>query len=225
MDGLGDAADIKEPDTALLKSTHAVRALTQLVAENPNEVTIVTLGPLTNVALAFRIDPQFSKSLGSLFVMGGNVHGVGNHFISGEFNFGADPEAAYIVLNELCCPLSIISWEFCLDHSMDWEFFYNYVGQKTPKSEFFKKLCTKVHEFEGAGPFLTADPFAIAVALHPEMILQQQLVYATVELNGHVTRGQMVVDWRGKLEKKCNVNVVQKMDLQLFQNLMLQSIK
>ena len=224
-DGLGDVADQKEPDMSSLKSAHAVSTLTQLIRENPNDVTIVAVAPLTNLVLACRMDAQFSKNVKSLFIMGGNINGVGNHFISGEFNFGADPEAASIVLNEFQCPVSIVPWEVCLDHPMKWDFFHGYVGKKTPKSEFMKIISSAIQEYEGDGLFITCDPFAIAAAIHPQMILQQKSVYATMELSGCVTRGQMVVDWRGKLEKRHNINIIEKINLDFFKTLMMQSVK
>ena len=66
------------------------------------EVTLVAIGPLTNVALAFCTDEALPPLLKEIFVMGGNVEGVGNtsrFSACAEFNFGADPEAAYVVLD------------------------------------------------------------------------------------------------------------------------------
>ena len=62
------------------------------------------MGPLTNVALAFSTDEEVPSLIRDIFIMGGNIEGVGNCTQEGfsacaEFNFGADPEAAYVVLN------------------------------------------------------------------------------------------------------------------------------
>lgn len=224
MDGLGDVTDAKEPDINLLKDTHAVTAMLKLVNENPGEVIIAALAPLTNLALACRMDDEFSKKIKAVELMGGNKHGIGNHFISAEFNFGADPEAAYVVLNDFECPINIISWEFCLENPIEWDFFHNYTGLPTPKSRFLKAISSKIAEFEGGGPWLTCDPFAVAVALCPEIILEDKRVHATIELSGRVTKGMMVIDWRGKLEKKHNVRLVEKVDLDRFKALLLQSV-
>jgi inosine-uridine nucleoside N-ribohydrolase len=78
---------------------HAVQAMTDLVRARPGEVTLVALGPLTNVALAMTLDPDFAGALGGLVIMGGVFAGsTGARGMPGEFNVWSDPEAARIVL-------------------------------------------------------------------------------------------------------------------------------
>ena len=78
---------------------HAVQALTELVRARPGEVTLVAVGPLTNVALAMALDPDFADALGGLVIMGGVFAGsTGAGGMPGEFNVWSDPEAAHIVL-------------------------------------------------------------------------------------------------------------------------------
>ena len=81
------------------------------------EVSLITLGPLTNIALAFKMDPNLPSMLKEIFMMGGNSEGLGNSSISSEFNFDADPEAAYIVLDKTACPTYIAPLELCQLHS------------------------------------------------------------------------------------------------------------
>lgn len=78
-----------------------------------DEVTIIALAPLTNLALALKTDPSVAANIKDIFIMGGNVEGVGNVSTTAEFNFFADPEAAYTVLDCVECPTFIISWEMC----------------------------------------------------------------------------------------------------------------
>ena len=59
---------------------------------------MIAVGPLTNVAIAMLADPDLAKNLHHLYIMGGNIEGIGNVTSSAEFNFHADPEAAYTVL-------------------------------------------------------------------------------------------------------------------------------
>jgi purine nucleosidase len=78
---------------------HAALALTELVRSRPGEVTLVAVGPLTNVALAMALDPGFAGALGGLVIMGGVFAGsTGARSMPGEFNVWSDPEAARIVL-------------------------------------------------------------------------------------------------------------------------------
>ena len=81
------------------------------------EVSLITLGPLTNVALAFKMDPNLPTMIKEIFMMGGNTEALGNSSICAEFNFDADPESAFIVLEKTACPTYIAPLELCQFHS------------------------------------------------------------------------------------------------------------
>ena len=76
-----------------------------------------------------------------------------------------------------------------------------------------KKQVLKLREF------YSCDPLAVAMAIEPEVVLESQHVYATVELRGDVTRGQLVVDWRGHLSTTPNVELVTKLDVEKMKQL------
>jgi inosine-uridine nucleoside N-ribohydrolase len=80
----------------------AVDFLVRTVMENPGQVTILAIGPLTNIAIAMRMEPQFARNVKQLVIMGGAIaslpDGSGNHTPNAEFNFYVDPEAARIAL-------------------------------------------------------------------------------------------------------------------------------
>ena len=78
-----------------------------------DEVTLVALGPLTNLGLSLKTDKTLAKNLKEIFIMGGNMEGIGNVTMASEFNFHADPEGAYAVLDSVKCPTYIITWEMC----------------------------------------------------------------------------------------------------------------
>ena len=82
-------------------TSHAVSVFSRLTRAHPGEVTLVALGPLTNLAIGLLADPGLGERLASLFIMGGNMEAIGNVTTSAEFNFHADPEAAHTVLR---CP-------------------------------------------------------------------------------------------------------------------------
>src|SRR5699024_11242822 len=85
--GLGDPAPRAADD-------HAALAWLRLTREHPGELTLVALGPLTNLALALRLDPSLPERVARLVVMGGAVNGHGNTLsVPAEFNIGCDPEA------------------------------------------------------------------------------------------------------------------------------------
>ena len=79
-------------------------------------MTIVCLAPLTNIALALKTDSSMAANVKEIFLMGGNMEGIGNVSIAAEFNFHADPEAAYVVLDKVKCPTFIVTWEMCFKY-------------------------------------------------------------------------------------------------------------
>ncbi|XP_077993336.1 nucleoside hydrolase-like isoform X1 [Glandiceps talaboti] len=230
-DGLGDATDHKEVDTGLIQSEHAVNALIRYANEMKGELTLIAIGPLTNLALAIRMDPEFTTKLKNVVIMGGNIEGRGNcTSIGAEFNFFADADAAFAVLNHCTLPLSIIAWEVCMRHfnlpTFDW--FMKWVNMPTEKAKFIKKIRQKhidQERFKKLGHFRSCDTLAMAVALKPAIVLESEKKFAIVELNGSLTRGQMVVDWMGRLEKKENINIVLKLDRQVYLEMMEQAVK
>ena len=87
-----------------------MNALVRLATESPGELTLVALGPLTNVALATRLEPRLPDCYARLVMMGGAVRATGNSSAVAEFNVHADPEAAAIVLSAWP-DVTLVSWE------------------------------------------------------------------------------------------------------------------
>lgn len=109
------------------------------IFQRPHEISLVCIGPLTNLALAFKTYDDIRDKIKEVYVMGGNYNGefqchswpeaaslwfffsfagVGNISSSAEYNFYTDPEAAYIVLESAKCPITIVPWEACLKESV-----------------------------------------------------------------------------------------------------------
>jgi inosine-uridine nucleoside N-ribohydrolase len=88
--------------TKKLETQGAVDYLVQTVMKNPGQVTILAIGPLTNIAMAMRMEPRFAANVKQIVIMGGAIaslpDGGGNHTPNAEFNFYVDPEAAQIVV-------------------------------------------------------------------------------------------------------------------------------
>jgi inosine-uridine nucleoside N-ribohydrolase len=92
----GNPVKIVPPDGPA--AIDAINALTAAVERNPGEITILALGPMTNVAMLLRLHPDLETRIKRIVFMGGNVHVPGNASTAAEFNFWFDPEAAQIVL-------------------------------------------------------------------------------------------------------------------------------
>ncbi|XP_028657138.2 uncharacterized protein si:ch211-201h21.5 [Erpetoichthys calabaricus] len=228
-DGLGDVLFNGNEWTEQLQAEPAVSAMIRLASEYQGQVSVVAIGPLTNLALAVRMDPTFPQKLKNLYIMGGNMQGQGNRSACGEFNFVMDPEAAHVVLNEFSCPTYIATWEFTCQNKLPWEFFDKWVNQGTEKAEFMKKITSSCKAYFrevtsrkdllfGNG-FVPYDSFAMAAAINNSAIVEMSECAASVELSGHLTRGMMAVDPMNELNttrkifvmKKCNMNVIKEL--------------
>ena len=120
-DGFNDVTFEALPGVSKIR-TGAVPAILDLVAKHPHEMTIIALGPLTNLAACINVDQDFTRQLAGLELMGGNVEGMGNITTCSEFNFHADPEAAYVVINRWKGPtcIKMVPWETCRNTYLDW---------------------------------------------------------------------------------------------------------
>ena len=107
-DGLGDTGPYKPKGK--IRKTYAVDKIISLLKEYPNELEIIAIGPLTNIAKVFKKDPEAFRLIKSLYVMGGIGEGKGNITEFAEFNFWVDPDAADIVLNS-GIDVKIIAWD------------------------------------------------------------------------------------------------------------------
>ncbi|CAH1787467.1 unnamed protein product [Owenia fusiformis] len=196
-DGFGDAPEEEPQDySALVQKEHAVNTIVRLVNGNPGKLTLIGLGPLTNIAMAIRLDPDLGKKLKDCYIMGGNYQGKGNITTSAEFNFHSDPEAAHVVLNELGCPITIATWELCLQHSLTWEWYGRFINQSTEKAKLMKRIeKNNIENWYGGGGttklYGTADEITMATALDKSVAIEAKHVYATLELNGSTTRGHL----------------------------------
>ena len=107
-DGLGDTG----PYIPKLKEQkeNAINKIVSLINANPNEIEIIAIGPLTNIAKVFDKDPSTINKLKSLYIMGGIGEGKGNITHHAEFNFWVDPDAADLVLNSNI-KVHLIAWD------------------------------------------------------------------------------------------------------------------
>jgi purine nucleosidase len=212
-DGLGDSG--YPPSARQVAGEHAVNALIQLANEWPGELTLVAIGPLTNVALATRLDPALPQKYARLVVMGGSIRGVGNVTSAAEFNAYADPEAAAVVFN--AWPgLTLVSWETTMAHGFSPDQVEVLLSVDSPRTEFFRRITLRsigvLEQMLGYKALLSPDLLAVAVALEPDIVRKVETHYVQVELAGKHTRGHTTVDWLDRTGQEPNVNLVLEMD-------------
>ncbi|GMR60472.1 hypothetical protein PMAYCL1PPCAC_30667, partial [Pristionchus mayeri] len=205
-DGIGDLPnafpEVLSSDSSSWESEHAAQALIRLAKEH-SDVTVVAIGPLTNLALAIKLDEEFKTRPARLVIMGGNYYGMGNvnSHTSAEFNFHGDPEAASIVLSEMECPITIVPWEsYILDgmkHQKEVDF-DAHLALGTPLAEFLSTVTRNARErlAQRGRQYAYCDEIAVATAIAPEKVIKESKnLRVSVELSGKFTRGQVMVDW------------------------------
>ncbi|CAG06664.1 unnamed protein product [Tetraodon nigroviridis] len=206
-----------------------------MIKQNPGEVTLVATAPLTNLAVAVQLEPSLPQKLKALYIMGGNTDSRGNTTVCGEFNFVADPEAAYIVLDRYTCPTYIATWEFSCRNSLPWSFCDHWLDQKTEKAAFMKKITSysmsraRSEDYqkeitEGQG-FNACDTYALAAAINETLVTEMEQVGVSVELEGKYTRGMMVLDYMELLNKKHKAFVMKTVDLEKFKEMLMRSLQ
>lgn len=221
-DGLGDVGF--PPSARPVEKEHASVALARMADEAPGDLTLVAIGPLTNVAVALKIDPDLPRKFKRLVIMGGAINARGNTTnISAEFNIFADPEAAHVVL-AAWPEFSLVSWETTMAHGFSAELVNKWLALDTPRARFFQQISARVLDFItnvlGRPMLFGADGLAMAVAVEPEIVLKAEKHHVTVELNGRYTRGQTTVDWQDRSDHPPNANIILEVDQQRFIQLM-----
>jgi purine nucleosidase len=217
-DGLGGA--VRPASTGKPESVHAVdylRSTLRKSASSGEKIDLLMIGPLTNLALALRIEPSIAKGIGTLTIMGGTVFGRGNVTPAGEFNIFADPEAASVVFSS-GVDIFLVPWEACLVHAMPGASIDAAFAEAEPSDirTFAEALVGHTRNnaiARGRGdqmPFV--DPLAAAVVIDPAIIKASLTASVDVALAPGMTRGMTVVDPSGRLGTPACI-IVERVDL------------
>ncbi|CAG5124035.1 unnamed protein product [Candidula unifasciata] len=214
-------------DISAIQPEHAANAMIRIITNNPGEVTLVALAPLTNLALAMRLDSTVGRKIKDLYIMGGNIEARGRVSTCAEFNFYNDPEAAQVVLKEFI-NITILPYEVCRRFLLSWDFFDLWINAGTHVSDFVKRSVlesAKPARVGGRQGYRSCDGYCMALVIDRSVVLSAEPVYCTVELSGQLTRGQMVVDWDGLLQQPCNTLVVKELDIEKIKLLFMLMVK
>lgn len=200
--------------------------LTRMVRENPKEITIVSIGPLTNIAKAILKDKTFVGNVKELILMGGSA-GKGNHSPYAEFNFWNDPDSAKIVFEAGFPSLIMVGLNVTEKMILTEEMQEEMKKWKEPIADIICEALKQYNEFHWEkykiqGSYVN-DPVTIAYLLEPNLLgLKDCFVHIITEGE---REGQSVVDIGGaKANGKTNAKVAFSVDITGFFKLMLTTI-
>ena len=194
-DGLGDHNYPAPRQSA--QAIHAVDAMIDTIRANPGLV-LVTLGPLTNVALALTKKPEIATKVGRCVVMGGAPCCEGNVTPAAEYNIWVDPEAARIVMLS-GLPVELVGWQTCRGEAVLNEADIARIQAEGSELGRFAIECnsharTAYKVQTGEDGIALPDPVAMSVALDPSIGTEWSEHYIDVEIRSELTRGMTVVD-------------------------------
>ncbi|MCY3799486.1 MAG: nucleoside hydrolase [Chloroflexi bacterium] len=205
---------------------HAADTLRELINAHAGDITLVTLGPLTNVALALLREPELARCVSHCWIMGGIGSGHGNVTPTAEFNIWVDPEAAKIVY-ESGMNMTMVGWDISWKYAtFDAEQAAVIRRIGTPLAEFVIDIQATLTEFsmtENALPgFDLPDPITMAAAIDPS-IAQYRDYRVDVTTGEGLERGITVVDVLGVTGRAPQMRVATSADRAAFVNMLKRS--
>jgi pyrimidine-specific ribonucleoside hydrolase len=193
------------PEKAFEKvELNSVELMIKTIEEAQEKITLVALGPLSNLARLFIIRPDLKEKIEQISLMGGGTYG--NWIPAAEYNIWVDPEAAKVVFDSgipiIMAGLDVTQKAYVTDEENE-----KLKAQGNEVSIFVSELIEFYRQYhyqvEGFPGCTLHDPCAIAALVHPEIFTAEQC-HVDIELNGKLTRGMTVIDRIGYLEKIFN---------------------
>ena len=238
-DGLGDHG--YAPSVRTAASGDAVDAIISIVQTTPG-IELITLGPLTNVALALSRWPRLAQSISRCVVMGGAPCCEGNVTPAAEYNIWVDPEAARTVFAS-GAPIEMIGWHLSrFDAVLSEHEIQEMLALGTPLSEFALRAnsvaAIAYREQTGQNGISLPDPVAMAVLLDPKLKLDVSRHYVAIECGSDLTRGMTVVDrldvandprnsrvWSAVLQHSGKIEICWRLDVPGWKSALLNALR
>ncbi len=227
LDGMGDIGlDLSGREPA---RENAIDIIIETINAHPGTLELVTLGPLTNIAIALLKEPGIASKVKQCTIMGGIGTGHGNITPVSEFNIWVDPEAAQIVFSS-GMNIKMVGWDISRNHAyMDEEAVTEVRLINTPIAHFAMDIQRAVNEFATKTSKLPGfdlpDPIAMGIALDDQIATKSITAYAEVILANGITRGQTVIDHNGLIKDRYTIEVVLEASRKAFLSLLHDSLR
>lgn len=223
--GLG-YAKLPDPQTQL-KTQHGSDYLIEQIMSRPGEVTLVALGPLTNVAIAIRKEPRIVQNVKEVFIMGGAIQHPGNTTALAEFNTYVDPHAAHVVFHSgmpmILTPLDVTyQCIFTKDDLNRLEKIDSPITKFISDStRFYMEFHDEYQKIDGC---VINDPMTLALTFMPEICDYQDLV-VDVDISTGVGLGNTFADFYNYEKKPKNMKVAMGVRPRMFMELFLERME
>lgn len=209
------------------KEKHAVVFLIEYyMGEEGRDTVYMPIGPLTNLALALRIEPRLAGRIPRIVTMGG-AYQQGNTTPSAEFNILADPEAAHVVYSA-GIPITMIGLEVTDQAVIKKSDIEPIRAIGTPWADAAAEIINIIVDIHiqhyGKGGGIVYDACTVAALIDPEVVKTQPF-HVEIELNGTLTRGRTVADTRERKNTPFNVDVGVDIDREKYLDILYQSLR
>jgi purine nucleosidase len=222
--GLGHAI-LPEPKTQVIQE-NAANLIIDIVNANPGEITILCIGPVTNLALALLKEPTLRKKIKNVVSMAGTIHYPGNATPSSEYNVFCDPESFDILLRS-GIDLTIIP----LDVTYQCLFTKAHVARLDSAREDIRTFIDRstafymeFHaEYQGIQGCAINDPLAAAILVKPDLVTFRNY-YVDIELHGEFTTAKISADHFNATGKAPNAKVAMEVDVDAFMDFFIERV-
>jgi inosine-uridine nucleoside N-ribohydrolase len=206
---------------------HAVDFLIESILGSPDEVTLVAIGPLTNLAMAIRLEPRTISSIKEIICMGGAIRHPGNTTPLAEFNTYVDPHAAHIVYHA-GIPFTMVPLDVTYQCILTPEDVQRLLKIDSPVIRFIADATRFYMSFHDEYQHITGcvinDPLALALAFAPELVTCEEL-YVDVDIGGGVGMGKTFADFYQMTGKPANMKVALEVKARDFMELFLKRME
>jgi len=223
-DGLGG---IDLPRVQLHGGHSSEKVIWECLRAHPREITIIALGPLTNISRVLKRDPSIAELIGDLLICGGTVHASGNATPTADFNFYCDPHAARHVIRE---PLTktLVPLETTSQVLLGFEVLDEVPDEFSRAGKVLRGMLSHAlraqRQILGREGICLHDVVALVAATNPELF-ERTTVAADVETQGELTAGMLVVDRRQIRQWRPNADLLTGCDTAAVQDCILRSLR
>jgi purine nucleosidase len=206
---------------------HGGDFLIEKIMANPGEITLVAIGPLTNVAFAIRKEPRIVAAVREIIVMGGAIRYPGNASPLAEYNVFVDPHAAHMVYHS-GMPITLVPLDVTYQCILTPADVKRLQENPSPISRFIDDSTLFYMEFHDEYQQIHGcainDPLALALTFAPKLCDYQEL-YVDVDISGGISMGKTLADFHGLTRKRPNMKVALSVRKQDFMELFLERME